>query len=438
MDSQRGYINDRTDIGDLLHENYMGKIKPHFKIMDPLLTLFKTVGNGGYTLTGKKLVLKIQTKRRGGAMGTDGTLPNHQYAGPTQLETTPGRFYVRGAIDNFMEAVSDGPGSSENLLTDINRQIWDAFEEMQIRHLHGSSAATVCVVDVRTSATVVSVKDGHGYVGQDPTQFIETGNVMWLAALDASAAFAVLGAAYVSDVDYDTKVLTFASSIEGAGTIATGDLLVMSTTPVTTDDHFLTERGRAKLGFLDHIDPLEANTSYLTIAEADEPRFKPYRVDHGGVAITELAFMKFVKQLGASSTSPVNPSTHTMSTHPGIVMALAEDIMGNATLNLPKGKVLEGGWETVRIGGHDFLETGYHIWDAIYAHPMDDYRSVDLDGEARVWQGDGNQFSRISDFDGKEWFVRHYGQDFVERRNRIGVMHSIANADASLYSNSPS
>lgn len=434
MDSQRDYLEGRADVGGLFYENYMGKIKPHYKIMDPLLTLFHDVGDGGYTLTGKKLVLAARFRRRGGWMGTPGDLPNHQYAPPVNFETTPGRFYIRGAIDNFMEAVSAGKGSYKNLFADINEEIWEAVEEGQIRHLHGSSSGTVCLVNSRVSATQITVKDGYGYPGQPPLLHLEGGNIMWVCVLDASSAFAVLGAAYIADIDYATNTVTFASDIDdGVTMVAANDPVVFCTTPNTSDNHFQHERGRAKLGLLDHIDPRQVNTSYLTLAEADNPRFKPLRLDHGAAAITELAFMKFTKQLQAQSNSPVTPSTHTMSTQSGIVMGLAEDITGNATLNLPKGKVLEGGWETVRVGGHDFLESGYHIHDAIYAHHMEDYRSVDLDGDPRVWAGDGSQFQRISDFDGREWFVRHYGQDFAERRNRLGVTYNIANPDATKY-----
>lgn len=436
MDPQQEYIQGRADVGGLLYENYMGKIKPHFKIMDPLLTLFEDVGDGGYQISGKKLVLAARFRRRAGWQGSSGNIPNHQYAPPTQFETTPGRFYISGAIDNFMEAVSAGPGSYKNLYEDINEQIWDAVEEGQIRHLHGSSSGTLCHIATRTSDTVVTVDDGLGYPGQPAATYLEGGNIMWVAALDASAGYATLGAAFIEEVDTSTDpvTVTFASAIDdGVTVVADGDPLVFCTTPVTTDDHFETERGKAKLGLLDHIDPRSSNSSYLTLSEADNPRFAPLRVNHGGAAITELAFMKFTKELASKSNSPVTPDTHTMSTQGGIMMALAEDITGNATLNLPKGKELEGGWTTVRVGGHDFVDTPHHIFDAIYAHHMEDYRSVDLDGDPRVWAGDGSQFQRMTAFDGRTWFVRHYGQDFAERRNRLGALFNIANTDKLRY-----
>lgn len=438
MDSQKAYLEGRNDVGGLLYENYMGKIKPHFKIMDPLLTLFQDqTSDGGYSLTGKKLVLTARFKRRGGWMGTAGELPNHQYAPSTNFETTPGRFYIRGAIDNFMEAISEGAGSKKNLFTDINDEIWEAVEEGQIRHLHGSSDGIVCLVDTRVNQTTITVKDGLGYPGQPPLTYLEDGNVMWVCVLDATDNFAtVLGAAYIATITPSTNTVQFASNIDnGVTLVAAGDAVVFCTTPVTSDGHFQHEYGRAKLGFLDHIDPRSQNTSYLTLPEATNLRFKPLRVNHAGAAITELAFMQFTKELAAKSNSPVTPDTHTMSTQGGIIMALAADITGNATLNLPKGKDLDGGWGTVRVGGHDFVDTPHHIFDSIYAHHMDDYRSVDLDGDPRVWAGDGSQFQRIADFDGREWFVRHYGQDFAERRNRLGALFNIANADKLRYVN---
>jgi hypothetical protein len=434
--SQTGYIQGRAELGQLLYENFKQGVKPWFGLMDPLAALFDEIGPGEFeSITGGKLVFARDTRRAGGAMGTSGWLPASQYVDPIRLETVPARMYVRRAIDNFIAAVASGKGSFEDYVGRINRQMWDAFEEMERRHVHGSSTGTVCEIAARTSATVITVKNGYGYPGQPPLGHLEAG--MWVAVLDASNAFAVLGAAKIARIDTATNTITFATPIDNGTTmVAAGDPVVFSTTPNVSADYFETERGKAKLGLLDIIDPRAQNASYLTVNEADEPRVKPLRrqsTDFG-----ELEFLKFIRELSAKSTSPVTPTTHTMSTQPGVVLELAQRLIATTQFNAPKGgKTLKGGWETVQIAGHDFIESPYHLWDVIYAHCMEDYHDVDLDGEPAVWAGDGSEFQRLSDYDGKEWFVKHYSQRFASRRNRLGALVGVPNPEATRYTDVP-
>ena len=60
-------------------------------------------------------------------------------------------------------------------------------------------------------------------------------------------------------------------------------------------------------------------------------------------------------------------------------------------------------------------------------------------GEPGYYDQDGSMYSRLSDYDGKEWFVRDYCNSFSPRRNRHGALTGISlpNVTASDYSPVP-
>lgn len=436
MADQTSFIQGRTGVGALLQENFAKGVVKWFGLQDPLAALFKRASSTKYKLSGKKLVITAESQFAGGGMATSGYLPAHQEVAPVTLETTPARRYVRSAVDNFIAALTKGPGAAEDYMARLNRQHLERFEEMERRHTHGSSSGTVCVASSRTSATVIVMKDGYGYVGQPPLAHLRKG--MWLTALDASNSYAVLKAAIISDINFTTNTVTFATAIDdGTTVVAAGDLFVFSTTPTTTESWFETERGKAPLGVLDIADPKASNSSYLGLTESSEPLVKPLR--RTSTSFDDMEFTAFTRELAAKSTSPVTPDSHTMSTQEGILVALAAALTsaGNAQFIQQKGKTLQGGWDTVRVAGHDFLTSPYHIFDTIFAWPMEDIHRVHLGPEFEDEDSDGSIYARLPNYDGREWYGKDYMQLFADRRNRIGALTAIPNANASRYTNTP-
>lgn len=430
------YIQSTSDIGHLVYENFKGRVKPWLDVIDAMAALFGTLGPGEYSMQGKKLVFAADDKYAGMAMSTAGYLPGSQYVDPITLETTPARTYVRRIVDNFTVARASGEATFENFMTRIMRQMWEAFERATIRHIHGSSTATVCTVSSRTSGTVFVVKDGYGYTGASPGQFLEIG--MWLALLDASVSYGVLGVAKISAIDHatsqSTATITFLATIDAGALGAAGDPFVFCTSTSSSDTWFQTERSNAPLGLQDLLDPGNANTSYLGVTESGSPRIEPIRrvsADWG-----EVEFMEFVAEIESKSNSEVTPDSHVFTLHPGILIELAKTLIPYTQI-MGKGQDLEGGWSTVRIAGHDFVKTSYHIQNVVYAICKEDAHVCDLDGQAAIWDGDGSQFRRLADYDGKEWFARHYGQRFFSRRNRSGCLTGVTNPNYQKYSAIP-
>lgn len=435
---------DRTqaNISTLVHTNYVNEVKPWLTHISPLAGLFSEIGPGAYTLIGKELTFAADNKFRGGFMGTDGYIPEPETVDPVNLTTTPARLYASSAVDNFLAALAVKPGAFEDFSARLVDQQWDAVDRGTTFHIHGGSAATKCVVTSRTSSTVVVVEDGYGFDGAQPTMFLDEG--MTLAALDATDSYAVLASAKISSIAHNTSAttatITFASTIEGSGTIAAGDLLVSATRVVASaaaaaaDSAFVTERSKAPLGLLDIIDPADAQTTYLGLTESSTPRVLPVRRASSDFGFVEI--MEFLEEIAAKSNSPVSAQSHVLTMQSGVKIELAKELLPYQQ-QAQLGRTLQGGWQTVRVGEFDLLTDMYHVPDVVYAICPEDVHVVDLDGEPAVWAGDGSEFQRMTDYDGKQWFIRHYTQRFASRRNRLGALTGVVNPNKERYSAQP-
>ena len=433
--SQTANLNTVAGLSGLFHDVYINKVKPHLDHLSPMAGLFRSIGSKGYMLIGKQIVFAAQLRAAGGAMATSGNLPDHQYQDKVQLNTTPTRAYVRRAVDEFVVARGVTPGVFEDFMADVQQQAVEAFERMQTRHIHGGSTAVVALCASRTSQTVVVLKDGYGHTGTNPMMFLEPGDI--LCWHDAGNNFAVGGAAKIASFVYSTKTVTFAGNFDdNMTTVTANDPISFATTTDDSADHFESERGKAPLGLRDILDPDAVNASYLGVTEATYPRIKPLRKTSSQWGETE--FTDFIREIQASGNSPVTPDNTVMSCQGAVLQELARTLV-SFTQIMGKGQTLEGGWDTVRLAGFDFVEDGYHTHDELMAHCLDDYVVADLDGEPSIAAIDGSEFSRLADFDGKEWYMRHYVQRWADRRNRSGTLKgiSISNYDADQFAAVP-
>lgn len=426
-----------TNISTLVHENYVNDVLPWLSHVSPLSGVFGKVGDKGYTIVGKKLVIAADNSYRGGYMGTDGYIPEPQSVDPINLEFTAARCYVSGAVDNFLKELAVTPGAFENFSDRLMDQMWDAVERGTTFQIHAGSASTLCVVTSRTSATELVVEDAYGYDGaKGPTMFIEPG--MFIACLDASSAFAVLGAAVVSAVAHrttaTTATVTFSDAIEDTGTIAAGDLLVRCTTGTTTDAHFVTERARGPLGLLDIVDPADSASTYAGLTEATTARILPVRRVSSDFGQTEL--MEFGAEISASSGSPFTSDSHVVTMQKGAEIELAKELLQYQQQS-QLGMELHGGWKSVKIGDFNILSDPYHIHNVAYFLCPEDLFVIDLGGKPDLYSGDGSMFQRMLDYDGEQWFAKWYGQRGARRRNRLGALTGISNPNGERFAAVP-
>lgn len=420
--SQRTNVEALSDIPGLVHEIYVGDVLPSVRWESITAQLFQTAGEGQYRYDGQVLVGSTDLHRPTGALGTDGQLPDSMHTDGAEWQTTPVRRYVRRAVDNFVEAAAiKGPGSFADFGSRLFDQMWGAFRLMEIRHAVGSSTGTLCLVTSRGSNVTWTGKDGLGYTGQAALVFLD--EQMVIGWRDSSNSNAVAGAGIISSINYSTGLVTMdsASTWEPSPQLAANDIIVAATTNNIATDYYADEYQNAKNGIIDIIDPLGAATTVFNVAEATHPRWKPYRVASG--TFDHIEVTEFVAKHAGKSTYPVGPDSHTFITHPAVIAELARTLVGFQQQQ-SLGKTLEGGYQSLRVAGFDFAADPYQISDVLYSVCNEDLYTVSLI-EAGYFDDDGSMYERISDFDGKEWFVRDYCNSFSPRRIRHGALTSI-------------
>lgn len=402
------------------HENFTPGIRDVINHASPIAGLFATVGDKGYSIVGKKLVISTQLLYSGGWLGTDGYYPDSEYADPDVLEFTPAQLYLRRAIANFIAARAKGRGAFEDHETLVEKQAWGAIKRGTTRHIHGDSNATVCLCDgAAVSTTILQVKDGYGHVGTNPLMYIEPG--MRMALLDASNSFAVIGVAKVASIALSTKRITFATAIDD-GTAVAGDPLVFVTT-TDSGSRRVNERGRAPMGLRNILDPDGNSTTYGGITESSRPRIKPVR--RTSVDFDEAEIMDFWGEIEGAGGITVTPETHVHTAQRSVYNEYARTLLPYTQIT-GKGRDLEGGWETVRAGGQDFLIDSFHTHDELMTHCIDHYVVVDLEGEPHVDTSGGPEWQQIDDYDGREKLWKHYVQRFAVQRNASGTLRAIS------------
>ncbi len=424
-----------TDLPGLIHEIYAGKVEPHVEAWSPTSQLFQDAGPGQYRIDGEKLVGSADLLFGGGGVHTSGELPDHELHDAVEWNITPCRRYVRRAIDNFIEARgASGPGTFQDISERIFNQLWDAFGRMRIRASVGSSSGTICKVSSRTSSTVFIVKDGYGHTATDPLMHLEAG--MTIAWIDVDDSNTEAGAGVISSRAISTNTITMASAAtwEPGNTLAANDLIVFATTGNISTDYFETEYDLCYNGLLSIIDPDEDASTVMGIAEGTYDRWKPLR--EASATFDHIEVTEHWRKLRAQSTSPVGPQSHICITNAAVVAELARTLEGyQQQQNL--GREFVGGYTAVRIGNMDFIEDDFQIHDVLYTVCVEHLFNCKLGGEADYFSEDGSMYSRLADFDGKEWFVSEYGNTFSDRRNRHAALTGIAMTNVSATDFTP-
>ena len=419
MESQVANVDQISDLGGLAHAVFTTEVLPAVRWSSPTQELFADAGSGDYKYVGSKLVGATDLQRPTGAMGTSGKLPDAAHFDAVNWETTPVRRYRRFAMDNFTEARATGEGAFEDYAQRVYDQLWGAWRLMELRQAIGGAAGTLCKVGSRTSGTVWVAKDGYGHTGMAGTIMLDEG--MDIAFIDVSDSNAVGGAGKIQSINHSTGAVTMTAAWDATTNVAANDLIVAATTTSTSATYFDTERNNAKNGLLSIVDPGATLTTVLNISESAHARWKPFRQASSTFDTIELT--EFMEQLEAKSTFPVSSETHTVLMSKASRATLARTLLTfQRQQNL--GKVLEGGYQTVTFGDYDIAADAYQLHDVAYAVCDEDLYTVTLE-EADFYSEDGSMFQRLSDYDGKEGYVREYCNSFSPRRNRHGALTGI-------------
>jgi hypothetical protein len=220
--------HELVEFAPVLKNVYLPIRKNAWSKMSVLAAQAKKIGPEHAKFAGNDLFFDVKVGRRGGFVASaSGKLPESLVAREKQGRLGIARNYAKLYVDGLaLKVTSDPKGTYISAAKKLMEDVMDQWTMEQNRVLHGDSLAIRAVVVARTSATVVTANAPYGISGSGPGNlFITEGDT--LASHDVSASNALLGKAKVSSISLsgDTATITFASSIEGGGTIAVGDLL---------------------------------------------------------------------------------------------------------------------------------------------------------------------------------------------------------------------
>ena len=421
-DSQRGNVELMSALTGLTHDIFTNRVVNNVRRESPVSMLFQNASPGEYRLEGTKMKFAADLRFKTGGIATDGSIPDHVPLDAVQGEITPVRRYARIAVDNMVEKRASGPGAFEDLAERIFDKLWDAWASMEIRHSIGPSSGLVGVVESRTSSTEFVIKDAFGSVGTNPLSNLSEGSI--LAWWDITATAAIDGAGIISSIDASTRSITMddAATWEPADQLAAGDLIYFATTNAITKDHFVSERYLAPNGLGTIVDPAANLSTVFGIAEANYPRWKPFR--KASTTFDHLELTEHWLQLGGKRGFKVSPQTDVVVAFPSAVAQMARSLMGFQQQAYTGGN-LDGGYQQVHVSGIPIVEDHFFYQDVAMTLCKEHLYRINLGGDADFWGEDGSMWSRIADYDGKEAYVVDYLNFFSDHRGAHGALTGI-------------
>ena len=414
--------NALIEFTPILKNVYLPIRKKAWPKMSVLAAQAEKIGPEKAKFAGNDLFFDVVLGRRGGFVASqNGFLPESLVAREKQGRLGIARNYAKLYVDGFaLKAGADNKGAYIGVAKKLMEDVMDQWQMEQDRVLHGDSLAIRGVVVARTSATVVTVDSPYGISSSGPGNlFITEGDT--LASHDVSASNAMLGKAKVSSISLsgDTATITFASSIEGGGTIAAGDLLV-SAVPTATDAND-TSYGAEPHGLKSIMD---VESSFATFEGIADDRWVAQKMT--SATVDETVVMRLLNTIRARAGIEwrTNPKAMLLLTTTGIWQAYGESLLGLRRFSAPEMK-LNGGFTGVACAGGVLVDDPWAPRGRLYAVYGPDTIMVDLMDFQKLSYEDSPEWQRASGRDGYESAMGVYWNYGVVRRNSHGVISSI-------------
>jgi hypothetical protein len=415
---------DLADMTPILKNVYMKVRKKAFPFMSVLLAQAKRGGPDKVRYAGNDLFFSVKMGRRGGFVASrSGFLPEHVAAVEKQGRLGIARMYAVGELDGLnARATEDPKGAFISASKKLVEDIMDDWQIEQNRFLHGDGMAVRGVVQSRTSATVVTVEDPYNISGAGPGGLLlAVGDTV--ASLDAngSPANVLLGKAKISAITHsgDTATITFASSIEGSGTIAANDLLV--TAVATATDTNDTSHGAEPYGLKAIVD---VEGSFATFEGLNDSRWVAQKLT--STTVDETIVMKLLNTIRARAGVEWRgkPGSMLLLTTTGIWQQYGDSLLGLRRFDAPTMQ-LNGGFTGVQVAGATLVDDPWAPRGRIYAVHAPDTIFVDLMDFGQISFQDAPRWQRAATRDAWQAVYGVYMNYGVTNRVSQGVISSI-------------
>jgi hypothetical protein len=413
---------DLADYSAILQTVYTKIRKKAWSLLTPAVAGAKRGNPDSVTYAGNDLVFLVKTGRRGGFVASaSGKLPEGLVAREKQGRLGIARLYMRAEVDGLADAVTaNKKGAFLSSSKKVMEDILDQRKIEQSRIVHGDSLAIRGKVVGRTSATVVTVESPYGIASSGPGNLLfDVGDT--LASLDAGSSNALLAKAKVSSITLsgDTATVTFASTIEGAGTIAVGDLLV-SAVPAAVDSGD-NSYGAEPHGFKSIVD---VEAAFATFESINDARWLAQKLTSS--AVDETILMKLLNTIRAKSGVDwmADPEEILLLTTTGIWQVYGESLLGMRRFNAPTMQ-LKGGFTGTMVANVPLVHDPWCPRGRLYAIHTPSTVFVDLmDWGARRFN-DAPKWKQQADADAYEATFASYENYGATMRNSHGVISGI-------------
>jgi hypothetical protein len=417
--------HELSEFSPILKNVYLPIRKNAWPKMSVLAAQAKKIGPEHAKFAGNDLFFDVKVGRRGGFVSSvSGFAPESLVAREKQGRLGIARSYAKLFVDGLaLKATADPKGTYISAAKKIMEDVMDQWTVEQNRVMHGDGLGIRAVVVARTSATVVTCNAPYGISSAGPGNLhLTEGDTV--ASHDVSASNAMLGKAKISSITLsgDTATITFASSIEGAGTIAVGDLLVTAVpTAVSASD---SSYGAEPYGLKAFVD---VEASFNTFEGINDARWVAQKLTSATVDETVVMRLLNTIRSRAGIEWRTNPKAMLLLTTTGIWQQYGESLLGLRRFSAPEMK-LNGGFTGVACAGGVLVDDPWAPRGRLYAIHGPDTILVDLMDFAKLSYEDSPDWQRSSTRDGYEALMGTYWNYGLTQRNSQGVISSITDS----------
>lgn len=371
----------------------------------------------GATFTGRKWIFGVKTSVGGGASnaGANKSLPPADEGKYDQGEMTVVRTYVRMALDGLvMEVTKSKAGSYRPAVAEVMADRLTAHDLEINRQCFCAGDGKVALIENGANSTTQTVEKDYGVAngGLGARHFYEGDKV---AIYDAAGAI-LRGRRVVVGVSQDTSPNEI--ELDSAVSTTTGDFVTKS-----TDDDDNKTAGEAG-GLLQSV----ATANFEAIPGAG--RWKSKVLSNGGTlrAVNDNLVMTMIESIRQSSKSVPNLCVTTG----GIQLKYSEVFLPLRRID-GQDVQLKGGYKPITFIQHGGGQIPVMVDNDCPKSRMffintASFRWADLVG-SEWFDMDGAVFSRITDKDGAEGFIRKYWQLATVQRNANGVIEDLEDID---------
>lgn len=417
--------HELVEFSSILKNVYLPIRKKAWPKMSVLASQAKKIGPEHAKFAGNDLFFDVVLGRRGGFVASaSGFLPESLHAREKQGRLGIARNYAKLFVDGLaLKATTDPKGTYISVSKKLMEDVMDQWAQEQNRVAHGDGLAIRGIVVARTSATVVTVASPYGISNAGPGNLhITEGDT--LASHDVTASNAFLGKAKVQSISLsgDTATITFASSIEGGGTIAAGDLLVTAVpAAVSASD---SSYGAEPYGLKAIVD---VEGSFATFEGINDARWVAQKMTSATVDETVVMRLLNTIRSRAGIEWRTDPKAMLLLTTTGIWQSYGESLLGLRRFSAPEMK-LNGGFTGVACAGGVLVDDPWAPRGRLYAVYGPDTIMVDLMDFQKLSVEDAPEWQRASGRDGWEAAMGVYWNYGCTRRNSHGVISGITDS----------